>query len=163
MSGTYIDSEGNQAETMSYAAALEILHGLAKGNLPDEHDIARDPALATEQAWQVQALDTLEDLVVNLHEEIDDAFVPAAEHGEWTVEAMTPDRGDDPSNPVLAIRIAVSMASNALPDPASLVTDEQVEEYRSNRQAVDLAEDLVGFHGEQLQAAVRTVRFPTFN
>jgi hypothetical protein len=159
----YIDSRGVAMDDMPFSEALDMVHALAGSNLPDEHDIAGEAALAAERDWQRVALDTVADLVTNHHEAIDDEFSPPAEYGEWPTEAVQADRSDDPEDPVSAIRIVLDMARNALPDPMTVSGVEDAEKFDRDNQAVELVEDLVCLHGAALSEKVRVIRLPTVN
>lgn len=156
----YLDTRGEEMDDMSFSEALERLHTLASGNLPGEHDIARDERLAAERSWQQQAVDTVHDLVVNLSDEIDEAFQPPPEYGEWPTAATQPDRKDDPTETISAIRIVLQMARNAMPDSLTVRGVDAAEKFDLDNQALELTEALVMLHAEELDAKIRIVRMP---
>lgn len=147
---TYVDSRGAHMHSMAFSEALTRLAVLAESNLPDEHDVAREVALASERVWQMQAIDTVRALV----DGIDGRFMPPSACRDWPVEVTRSNRGDDAEQPASALRIVLQMARNAMPDPMTMdLSVGLAEEFDLNGQALDLVEDLLGLHAGELDAA----------
>lgn len=158
----YIDSRGAEMADMNFSEALELMHDLATSNLPDENDIAEDPMLVSDRQWQKVALNTLEDTITNHCDAIDDEFTPPEACAEWPQDVLQADRNDDPSDPLTAIRIALAMARNALPDASAVTGVVEAETFDTNAQALDLVEDFIGLHGEEFRNKITVVPTPRF-
>lgn len=129
---------------MNYSEALETIHGMASSNRITDADIENgDAGLASQREWQAEALETLEDLVTNHAEEIDDRYAAPANLAPGETAA---DRSLSPSDPVSAIRICLDMAEG-LPDP-----DE------AQSLALATASDFVARHGQALASDITTIR-----
>lgn len=142
---------------MQYSRALEIIHELASENQIDENDIAvGDKGLPGQAQWQSEALDTLEDLVTNHHEAIDDRFaLPKPEEiRAHPIESVAADRAMPPSDPASAIRICLDLARGNLLD----FDPDMEEQYDEQQLAVSLVEDFIVRHGESLASSMTTIK-----
>lgn len=141
---------------MKYSEALEIIHELAVSNQIDANDIAfGDSGLTEQRAWQQEALNTLEDLVTNHGESIDDRF-PSAPVSEITFDDVAADRSADPSNTQSAIRISLDMARGAVLTDAG--SEELQEEQDRQNLAVSTVENFIVNHGPTLDASMTSIR-----
>lgn len=132
---------------MQYSEALEIVHGLAARTQVDETDIASgDAGLSAQRDWQREALDTLEDFVVNHGEEVDDRYAVPAAVPAHPAEAVAAERAMAPGEIGNAIRICLAMADDVPEQDASAV------------EAIALAGDFVVRHGDALAADIATIR-----
>jgi hypothetical protein len=155
----YVDSRGAEMPDMTYSEALEIVHGLASGNLPDEADAAfGDGGIAGMARQQSEALGTLQDLITNHHENIDADFPAPEAAGDWPEGMLASGPDLDPAVPSHCIRICLDMAEQALPDPSTVRGVAEADEFDRSQQAVDIVSDFIGLHGSDLDH--RVTSFP---
>jgi hypothetical protein len=153
----YIDARGAEMEPMSFSKALEIVHDLARQHQPARNDDPANEVLTGVLKWQAAALATLEDLVVNHHENIDEAFRPPVASGQWPEASVGCHRGLDPDEPVEAVRICLELGETGIPEPTSR-DPEEADAIDAANQACDLVRDLVGAHGGELASRLTVLR-----
>jgi hypothetical protein len=138
---------------MTYLDAFELIHQLADGNQIDANDIAfGDEGLTDQRAWQQEALDTLEDLIVNHGEEFDARFA-ATDLVDIAVEDVAADRSADPASPQSAIRICLDMARG------NVLEDRDMQETIDEQElAIRTVENFVVAHGDALDASMTTLK-----
>lgn len=152
----YIDSRGVAMEPMTFGEALETVHELASDHQPGCNDDPGNENLTMQLAWQLAALTTMEDLVVNYHERIDETFKPPVSCGCWPESTVgcLPDL--NPMMPVDALRICLELGESGIPDHRSRDPEEADWIDRAN-QACDLVRDLLGLHGRDFASLITVV------
>ena len=151
------------AADMTFSAALERVFALAGGNLPDEDDVARDPALAADARVQSAALATVGDLLETGYQELDERFVPSA---DAPARGDTDGLGDNEGDPAVtsdAIRMVLAMARHAAVEPDAEAGPEEAAEHALDARALELAERLVAAHGPALDDMVRELASPAYH
>lgn len=152
----YIDSRGVSMEPMTFGEALEAVHELASDNQPQHNDDPGNEELTSKLAWQQTALTTMEDLVVNHYERIDEAFKLPVACGSWREADVGCRRDLDPALPVDALRICLELGETGIPDHRDLDPEDADRIDRAN-QACDLVRDLIGLHGRELASRITVV------
>jgi len=152
--GTYLDSRGVEMGRMTFAEALEVIHGLAEGNQLRDEQVGREQALIEIRDWQQSAIDTLHDLVVN-HADTLDALPYPNQAGQWPDGVLEASRDMDPTLPANAVRICLDLAVQGALDPSAaerypLIADIVDRQY----QAIDVTGDLLGMHAGALEGIV---------
>lgn len=151
-----INSRDAGIRFMSFVSALEIVHSLASGNVIDANDIAfGDDALAGQRKWQIDALDSLHNLIVN-HNEAIDRLPASTQDVEWPNEVWRAERNMDPTFPANAIRICLDSAEQTALEPHDAENIDLAEQPDRQRQAFDVTRDLLGMYGINLEKLVNT-------
>ncbi len=158
----YVDSRGVEV-VISFSEALETIHGMAARNLPDAHDLIQGGRGMPEMAvWQKEALDSLEDLVVNHHEAIDETFLVPARAEYTDARLLHADLGASPETPSNAIRICLAMAEQVAIDPSKVQGVAEADESDREQVAIDLTQDFLRLHADDLDSKITTVPVPGF-
>ena len=162
MTSSYTDSRGAEMEAMSFSEALEVVHNLAVGNQLTDRHTAGDNDLDEVRQWQQIALDTVEDLLVNHHGNVDELAAPVAA-GDWPDDVLKASRDMDATLPLNAIKIVMDLGwQNALgPEEAGRDVD-LADEIDRQQQAFDVTRDLVGMHSAALGSIVVIDTSPVF-
>lgn len=152
----YIDARGAEMPPMSFSEALEAVHELARQHQPGSNDDPANAELTRVLDRQSEALATVEDLVTNHHENIDEAYTPAVAAGAWADATVGNAPGLDPAEPVAALRICLALAEEWIPEHRR-GDPEDADRIDRARQACDLVRDLIGAHGGDLASRITLV------
>lgn len=143
-----VDGVEIERPAMSYSDALEIVHDLAQqvvDGLPDDHPRA---------AEIFDAVNQVEDLVTNHHEEIDERYqAPGRVHFE-----TLPPEDETWSDLRRALAMVVTMAEENILRDDQVEGDEHLARERERQiQAVSVATDFVGLVGPVLEREMTTL------
>ncbi|GEM_PF-4431616 len=155
---SYVDSQG-VASNMTFSESLELVHALATLQQMDKGDAdVGDDNLRSQIEWQGAALDMLEDLVTNHHEEIDARYPRPTGAGAWPATSWRAERSMDPAVPSNAIKICLDLATTGVLDAREAGRNVYLAE-QVDRQycALDLCRDFMGMYGSRLDGELRTI------
>ncbi len=140
----YIDSRGAEMPFMSIAEAFGLISSLAGRNCIDDNDIPfGDRQLASQMIWQQVALSTFDVLRPKL---IKAHFTQQDAAKDWPNDLIRADRNLDPTLPLDALKICLSMAADSALDPKNADGVEMADQIDLQQQAIDVITDLIGEH-----------------
>ncbi len=153
----HIDGQGVDVGLLAFSRALSEVRDLEKRGMADEDDLARNPRLLPASEHEQAALEIVNRLLGDAGWL--DGLEPSAAR-DWPREATDANGvSDDSSRASDAVRVILSLARASQSEPSDVRGIRGADGFDRDQVCIDMVGDLLGMHGDRLDA--RPGRLPS--